>query len=117
MNYTPNKTGGKRGLVLAATVLLTLVGQAMAQALDDVQVSQTASSYVAGSNTIIECTFAYPADRLLKSLLWTPTLPAGWTLVATPGATTGNGLPEIDPDGQAVIFLEQNLSALSLIHI
>ncbi|OGV84532.1 MAG: hypothetical protein A3K19_32845 [Lentisphaerae bacterium RIFOXYB12_FULL_65_16] len=39
----------------------------------------------------ITCTFEYPVDRTLLSLLWHPTLPAGWTLASV----TGDGTPEI----------------------
>ncbi len=95
---------------VVAAVLSALACLATAQAKDVVQVTHAAFGYVAGAKQVIECTVSYPAGRQLRSLLWMPNLPPNWTMDRAPAATTGDGLPEVDPDG-AVIFMDQNLSA------
>lgn len=94
----------------AAAVLLMFAGQAsVGEAGDVVQVAHSAFGYIAGTQQVIECSITYPTGRLLQSLLWTPGLPTGWTLVRSEGATTGDGSPEIDSDG-AIIFMARSFT-------
>jgi len=91
-----------------AAALLLAVLPVTAQTPVEVYPSHSADGYLAGKPRVIQCSFAYPAESRLLSLLWTPILPAGWTLVA--GSAAGNGNPALDTDGN-VIFLGNNLSA------
>jgi len=99
-----------RAIALVAAAMLGASGASWAQSPGDVQVTQTAAGYVAGAPLVIECAISYPVGGQVQSLLWTPALPAGWTLVKTAGAATGNGQPEVDSDGLSVVFGEDDLS-------
>ncbi|MDD2599353.1 MAG: Ig-like domain-containing protein [Kiritimatiellae bacterium] len=102
---------GGRGLMRAlAVVLLGALVVSPAAAAEDISVTQSAAGYVAGAKLVVTCQIAFPAGRQIQSLLWTPSLPAGWSLDPLAGATTGHGGPTVDPDGTSVIFLSQELS-------
>jgi len=48
----------------------------------------------------VHCEFSYEADRKLLSLLWEPSLPTQWNLLAV----SGDGHPEIRSNAQAIVF-------------
>ena len=100
-------TGGAR-LFQAAALLIALAGGSSAQSADGIRVNQSAPGYVAGAPLAVTCEIAFDAGRQVQSLLWMPVLPSGWTLE---GTATGDGEPAIDPEGNAVIFLAEDLSA------
>ncbi len=73
--------------------------------LADVSASQAAIGYIAGTPMTVTCRFVRPAGVTLYSLLWRPTFPsAAWQLVPGTAAVSGDGGPEVDPDGQAIVF-------------
>lgn len=100
-------TGGAR-LIQTVALLIALAAESSAQAAGGISVTQTAPGYVADATLAVTCTIVFDAARQVQSLLWMPALPSGWTLE---GTATGDGEPAIDPDGNAVIFLAEDLSA------
>ena len=108
MKYTKKVFWLGRALGLAAAAVLVTSGPAAAQALDEVQPLQSSTNYTAGATLTVRCEIAFPAERQMLSLLWTPSLPAGWTLA---GTVMGDGEPEVDPDGLSIVFNAANLSA------
>ncbi|HRT30001.1 MAG TPA: YDG domain-containing protein, partial [Kiritimatiellia bacterium] len=106
MRYTTKVFGLGRALVLAAAVVLVTAGSAVAQTAE-VQPLQSSTNYTAGAVLTVRCEITFPAGRQVLSLLWTPSLPADWTLA---GTATGDGGPEVDPDGLAIVFTAENLS-------
>ncbi len=91
---------------VAAAVLLALAGRATAEVPENVAATQSAPLYAPGSTVEVSCTFVVPAGRTLQSLLWTPSLPTGWTLVS--GSVAGDGGPLEDGAG-AFTFFGQDL--------
>ncbi|MDR2849469.1 MAG: hypothetical protein LBW77_02865, partial [Verrucomicrobiota bacterium] len=94
---------------LLALTLLAALGAAQPGAADDVSVSATHEALirVTGSPVTLRCSFAYPIDRELLSLLWAPDLPAGWSIVPGSAEAEGEGAaPSIDRDGAALVFAE-----------
>jgi len=108
MKYTTKVFWLGRALGLAAAAVLVASGPAAAQAPAEVQPLQSSTNYTAGATLTVRCEIAFPAERQMLSLLWTPSLPAGWTLAET---VTGDGGPEVDPDGLSIVFNAANLSA------
>jgi hypothetical protein len=106
MRYTTKVFGLGRALVLAAAVVLVTAGPAVAQTAE-VQPLQSSTNYTAGAVLTVRCEITFPAGRQVLSLLWTPSLPDDWTLA---GTVTGDGGPEVDPDGLAIVFTATNLS-------
>jgi hypothetical protein len=106
MRYTTKVFWLGRALVLAAAVVLVTAGPAVAQTAE-VQPLQSSTNYTAGAALTVRCEITFPAGRQVLSLLWTPSLPDGWTLA---GTATGDGEPEVDPDGLAIVFNAKNLS-------
>jgi hypothetical protein len=94
------KAGGGAILGFAAAVLLALVAPTSAQTPAGVSATQASPLYFAGATQDVSCAFAFPAGRNLQSLLWTPDLPDGWTLLSV----TGDGAPEIDTQGAITFF-------------
>jgi len=88
--------------LLTAAVVSAFAGLTSLQADESVQASQSAPLYLAGTPLEVSCSFIVPPGRSLLSLLWTPALPAGYTLVAA--SVTGDGSPEFDSEG-AIAFL------------
>ena len=70
-----------RVIALVAAVMLGASGTLTAQTPVNVQVTQTSAGYVAGSTLVITSSVSYPVGSHVLSLLWTPALPEGWTLV------------------------------------
>ncbi|MGI6391987.1 MAG: YDG domain-containing protein [Kiritimatiellia bacterium] len=106
MRYTTKVFGLGRALVLAAAAVLATAGPAVAQTAE-VQPVLSSTNYTAGAALTVRCEITFPAGRQVLSLLWTPSLPDGWTLA---GTATGDGEPEVDPDGLAIVFNAKNLS-------
>jgi hypothetical protein len=96
---------------LAVVLLGALLASPAAVAAEDVRVTQSAAGYVAGAKVVVTCQIDFPPGRQIQSLLWTPSLPAGWSLDPLEGSVTGHGSPTVDPDGYSVIFNAQDLSA------
>lgn len=63
-----------------------------------VSATHACGGYSPSSTASVQAGFEYPQDRQLLSLLWTPALPAGWTL----SSVSGNGAPEIS--GNSIVF-------------
>ncbi len=96
-----------QALVLATAAVLMTSGPAAAQTSAEVRPLQSSTNYTAGATLSVRCEITFPAGRQVLSLLWTPSLPDGWTLT---GTATGDGEPEVDPDGLAIVFNAANLS-------
>ncbi|WP_386118938.1 3-coathanger stack domain-containing protein [Thiohalocapsa marina] len=62
--------------------------------------TQAASGFTPGTTLSIRNSFDPAEAGSLLSLLWTPTLPAGWTL----DNASGDGAPEVSPDGTQILF-------------
>lgn len=62
--------------------------------------TQTATGYRAGETNVISCTYTRPATNQLWSLLWTPTLPGGWTL----GTASGDSDADPEVSQGAIVF-------------
>ena len=74
-------------------------------ALTDIDAAHAALGYLAGTPMTVACAVSWPAGPKLQSLLWRPLLPSGdWTLVGATGVSPGV-VPEIDPDGEAIVLL------------
>lgn len=99
-NTIPLSRGTWGRSALAALVLATAAAWRADAQEAAVEGTQSAPLYAAGGTLTVSCTFAYPAGRALYSLLWTPTLPAGWTLLSA----AGNGAPMVDPYGESIVF-------------
>ena len=61
------------------------------------------------SNTTVSCSFSYPTNRSLLSLLWRTTLPEGWSIAST----WGDGLPETV--GSEIVFSAASLATNPLV--
>ena len=86
-------------LTTAFVVSLILVGT-----LPGTAKGQTATHaclfYPSPGTATVTCTFSYPTNRILESLLWTPMLPTNWTL----GASSGDGAPESNTNAVEIVF-------------
>jgi hypothetical protein len=78
-----------------------------ARADGDVLATHSVSSRVSGAPVTVQGSFSYPAGRQLLSLLWTPELPAGWSVALEPPG--GDGALGLDDDG-AIVFMSADLS-------
>ena len=107
MKYSMKVYWLRRALALAAAVLLAS-GPAVAQTPAEVLPLQSSTNYTAGATLTVRCEIAFPEGRQLQSLLWTPSLPAGWALEE---AVTGNGEPMVDTDRRSIVFRAADLSA------
>lgn len=67
--------------------------------------SHTASAFVSPGTNIVYCQVDNQTGRRLLALTWSPTLPAGWSLVTV----TGDGGPEIGPDAK-ILFQAASLT-------
>lgn len=63
-----------------------------------VSATQTSPGYRAGSTATLTGQFSHPPTTSLLSLLWRPSLPAGWTLIQA----SGDGAPEVN--GNDIVF-------------
>lgn len=72
------------------------------------------AGYLAGRTAEIACTFAYPSDKTLLSLLWRPRLPADdWTLLS---ATGDNGCkPRLDLSDGTIVFTGAGLGTATTV--
>ena len=70
------------------------------QVLAEATASHSAPAYVPGDTLMITNSLDRPAESTLLSLLWTPSLPVGWTI----SAVSGDGGPELGPDGKSILF-------------
>ncbi|NEX15357.1 MAG: hypothetical protein C1943_01655 [Halochromatium sp.] len=72
------------------------------------QTSQGASpdAYTAGRPLTITNAVGQTGDAPILSLIWTPTLPSGWAITEV----SGEGAPELSPEGDAILFSANELS-------
>ncbi len=75
-------------------------GRVAAAATTEVSAGHHAPEYQAGEMLTVTNTLDRPAEGALLSLLWTPSLPAGWSI----SGVSGDGGPELGPDGQSILF-------------
>ena len=114
-HYTVNVPAGESGArILSGVAEYQLDGMANPVlsssspplVLTDVSASNAAIGYIAGTPLTVTCSFVRPAGVALYSLLWQPVFPtADWQLVSGTEAVSGDGGPEVDPDGQAIVFM------------
>ena len=71
-----------------------------AAATTGVSAGHRAPEYQAGEILTVTNTLERPVEGALLSLLWTPSLPTGWSI----SAVSGDGGPELGPDGQSILF-------------
>jgi hypothetical protein len=91
------------------SVRLAVGGFALVAILAGSAGAQTAAihagaGYRSPGTNAIACEFSRPTDRTLISLLWRPSLPAGWTLLSA----SGDGGPEVGAGG--IVFLGSQLT-------
>ena len=65
-----------------------------------VDATHNAAGFTPGTMLTISNSFDLTDAGSLWSLLWTPTLPPGWTLESV----SGDGAPELSPDGTQILF-------------
>ncbi|MFE8033915.1 3-coathanger stack domain-containing protein, partial [Thiohalocapsa marina] len=77
----------------------TAAAQATAEAIS-LTGSQSAADFTPGTTLTIRNSVDLADTGALLSLLWTPTLPTGWTLESV----SGDGAPEVSPSGTEILF-------------
>jgi hypothetical protein len=67
--------------------------------------AQSAQAFVSPGTNVVYCQVDNQTARRLLSLVWVPTLPAGWAILGA----SGDGAPEVGPDGK-ILFQAANLT-------
>ena len=72
-----------------------------------VSAGHSAPAYQPGGSLTVTNSVDRPAGSTLLSLLWKPNLPTDWTITSV----SGDGGPELGPDGHSILFTDSSLTA------